>query len=346
MRSDPQPRPDGLTPGDHTLEQESSGRLKIFFGYAAGVGKTYAMLDAALRAKEAGTDVVLGFLAPAAYPDTLALAGGLERLPPLIPPGGGQGEFDLDGALRRRPQLILVDELAHSNNKGARHAKRYQDIAELLRAGIDVYSTMDVQQLESLSDVVSSITGFSAPERVPDQVFDSADQVEIVDLEPSDLLARLRAGTIGGGEGHLLTEQTLAALRELSLRRTADRLERKPSGGDRYPPGPGNTFSSACPALPPTRRSSALLPGWQRHFTAPLPRFSWRLLPFRARATRNAGSCGTICILQRSWAPGSARSTGMTPPFRSRNTLKSAGSPRSCWAAVPRNAAPSWAPRV
>lgn len=236
MRSDPQPRPDGLTPGDHTLEQESSGRLKIFFGYAAGVGKTYAMLDAALRAKEAGTDVVLGFLAPAAYPDTLALAGGLERLPPLIPPGGGQGEFDLDGALRRRPQLILVDELAHSNNKGARHAKRYQDIAELLRAGIDVYSTMDVQQLESLSDVVSSITGFSAPERVPDQVFDSADQVEIVDLEPSDLLARLRAGTIGGGEGHLLTEQTLAALRELSLRRTADRLERKPSGGDRYPP--------------------------------------------------------------------------------------------------------------
>lgn len=103
MRSDPQPRPDGLTPGDHTLEQESSGRLKIFFGYAAGVGKTYAMLDAALRAKEAGTDVVLGFLAPAAYPDTLALAGGLERLPPLIPPGGGQGEFDLDGALRRRP---------------------------------------------------------------------------------------------------------------------------------------------------------------------------------------------------------------------------------------------------
>ena len=236
MRSDPQPRPDGLTPGDHTLEQESSGRLKIFFGYAAGVGKTYAMLDAALRAKEAGTDGVLGFLAPAAYPDTLALAGGLERLPPLIPPGGGQGEFDLDGALRRRPQLILVDELAHSNNKGARHAKRYQDIAELLRAGIDVYSTMDVQQLESLSDVVSSITGFSAPERVPDQVFDSADQVEIVDLEPSDLLARLRAGTIGGGEGHLLTEQTLAALRELSLRRTADRLERKPSGGDRYPP--------------------------------------------------------------------------------------------------------------
>lgn len=183
-----------------------------------------------------------------------------------------------------------MDELAHSNNKGARHAKRYQDIAELLRAGIDVYSTMDVQQLESLSDVVSSITGFSAPERVPDQVFDSADQVEIVDLEPSDLLARLRAGTIGGGEGHLLTEQTLAALRELSLRRTADRGAEALRWGQISPQGPGNTFSSACPALPPTRRSSALLPGWQRHFTAPLPRFSWRLLPFRARATRNAGS--------------------------------------------------------
>lgn len=170
------------------------------------------------------------------------------------------------GALRRRPQLILVDELAHSNNKGARHAKRYQDIAELLRAGIDVYSTMDVQQLESLSDVVSSITGFSAPERVPDQVFDSADQVEIVDLEPSDLLARLRAGTIGGGEGHLLTSRPWPPCGSSPCAGPLTAWSGSPPVGTDIPPGPGNTFSSACPALPPTRRSSALLPGWQEAF--------------------------------------------------------------------------------
>lgn len=125
---------------------------------------------------------------------------------------------------------------------------------------------MDVQQLESLSDVVSSITGFSAPERVPDQVFDSADQVEIVDLEPSDLLARLRAGTIGGGEGHLLTEQTLAALRELSLRRTADRLERKPSGGDRYPPRAREHILICLSGSPSNEKVIRTAAGWQEAF--------------------------------------------------------------------------------
>lgn len=145
--------------------KESRGRLKIFFGYAAGVGKTYAMLEAAHAAKDAGVDVVAGYIEPHTRPATLGLLDGIERLPPLTLSYKGVAlrEFDLDGAIARRPQLILVDELAHTNAEGCRHRKRYQDIEELLKAGVDVYTTVNVQHIESLNDIVASITGVIVP---------------------------------------------------------------------------------------------------------------------------------------------------------------------------------------
>lgn len=213
---------------------EKKGKLKIFFGYAAGVGKTYAMLKAAHRAKRDGVDVVVGYVERHVRPDTLALLDGLEQMPceELDYKGIHLKEFDLDGALARHPQLILVDELAHSNAQGCRHTKRYQDVEELLKAGIDVYTTVNVQHLESLNDLVASITGIAVNERIPDQVFDSADQVELVDIEPTDLVKRLQQGKIyqeGQAQralGHFFTSENLAALREIALRRTADRLNR------------------------------------------------------------------------------------------------------------------------
>ena len=196
--------------------EERRGKLKIFFGYAPGVGKTYAMLLAARQAKERGTDVVVGYLDPHAEPQTMALLDGLERLP------GAQGaHFDLDAALKRKPQLILVDELAHTNSEGSRHAKRYQDVQELLSAGIDVYTTVNVQHIESLNDTVASITGVPVQERIPDSIFDRADQVELVDIEPAELLERqsCREDSV-----HFFTVENLTALREIALRRCADRV--------------------------------------------------------------------------------------------------------------------------
>ena len=165
-------------------EAAQQGRLKIFFGYAAGVGKTYAMLEAAHQAKTEGIDVVVGYVEPHARPDTLALLTGLEVLPnQMIDYRGIQlREFDLDQALQRKPQLILVDELAHNNAQGCRHTKWYQDVEELLQAGINVYTKVNVQHLESLNDLVSSITGITVNERIPDHVFDRASQVELVDI--------------------------------------------------------------------------------------------------------------------------------------------------------------------
>lgn len=208
--------------------------MKIFFGYAAGVGKTYAMLKAAHRAKDQGVDVAVGYVEKHTRPDTLALLDGLEQLPTLKVEYKGivLNEFDLDAALKRRPQLLLVDELAHSNAAGCRHTKRYQDVEELLRAGIDVYTTVNVQHLESLNDLVASITRVAVNERIPDSVFDSADQVELVDIEPDDLILRLQTGKVyqrnqaSRALNHFFTKDNLVALREIALRRTADRLSR------------------------------------------------------------------------------------------------------------------------
>ena len=237
--TDQRPDPDALLRELKLKGETRTGKLKIFFGYAAGVGKTYAMLEAAHHAKEMGVDVVAGYIEPHVRPETLALLDGLEQLPNKEIPYKNitLREFDLDGALARKPQLILVDELAHTNAAGSRHRKRYQDIKELLRAGISVYTTVNVQHLESLNDVVASITGIAVAERLPDRIFDRADQVEVVDIEPADLLERLKEGKIyrpnqaARAMDHFFTLKNLAALREIALRRTADRLNRAADTG-------------------------------------------------------------------------------------------------------------------
>lgn len=214
------------------MSEDSHGKLKIFFGYAAGVGKTYAMLQAAHQAKERGMDVVAGYVEPHARPQTSALLSGLEQLPvkQIRHNGIVLCEFDIDAALKRKPQLILVDEFAHTNADGCRHAKRYQDVQELLNAGINVYTTVNVQHIESLNDTVAAITGIMVRERIPDSVFDNADQVELVDIEPADLLERLASGNVYREDQaeraavHFFTIENLTALREIALRRCADRV--------------------------------------------------------------------------------------------------------------------------
>lgn len=200
------------------------GHLKIFFGYAAGVGKTYAMLKAAHSAKRRGVDVVAGYIEPHARPQTSALVNGLECLPNLVSEYNGitLSEFNLDAALARHPQLILVDELAHTNAPVCQHTKRYQDIEELLNAGIDVYTTVNVQHIESLNDTVASITGIMVHERIPDSVFDNAGQVELVDIEPQELIERLQAGKVYNptqaerATENFFTVENLTALREIA----------------------------------------------------------------------------------------------------------------------------------
>ena len=215
-------------------KQTTRGKLKIFLGYAAGSGKTYTMLEAAHEAKKHGVDVVAGYIEPHDRPDTLKLTEELEMIPPLWIEYKGVKfrEFDLEQALKRKPKLILVDELAHTNVVGCRNHKRYQDVKELLRAGIDVYTTINIQHLESLNDLVGTITHIEVRERVPDRIFDHADQVEVIDIEPEDLIKRMQEGKIYQKQqaqralDHFFRREKLAALREITLRRTADRVNR------------------------------------------------------------------------------------------------------------------------
>ena len=214
-------------------EKRQRGRLKIFFGASAGVGKTFAMLQAARRRREEGVDVVAGIVETHGRKETLAVLDGLEVLPPAHIEYRNRklAEFDVDAALARKPQLILVDELAHSNVQGARHVKRWQDVYELLDAGIDVYTTVNVQHLESLNDIVGRITGIRVWETVPDRVFDLADEVTLVDLPAEELLERLREGKVylpqqaERAVRNFFRKGNLIALRELALRRTADRVD-------------------------------------------------------------------------------------------------------------------------
>ncbi|MEP7301848.1 MAG: DUF4118 domain-containing protein [Caldimonas sp.] len=235
MTDDSRPDPDALI--DRIRDDEARaarGRLRIYFGSSAGVGKTFAMLAAARAAKAAGTDVVAGVVETHGRVDTATQMQGLELLPRQILATAGDvklSEFDLDAALARRPALILVDELAHSNVAGSRHPKRWQDVEELLAAGIDVWTTLNVQHLESLNDVVGGITGVRVQETLPDTFFDRADEVVIVDTPADELIARLKAGKVYAGPqaeraaANFFRKGNLMALRELALRRTADRVE-------------------------------------------------------------------------------------------------------------------------
>src|SRR4249920_3805401 len=179
-------------------ERLNRAKLKIFFGACAGVGKTYAMLSEAHERKRAGSEVVVGLVETHGRRETEALLEGLEVIPrrPIEYRGTRVLEFDIDAALARKPGLLLLDELAHTNAPASRHKKRWQDIEELLAAGIDVYTTLNVQHVESLVDVVSDITGILIRESVPDSFLDRADEMEMVDLPPDDLLQRLRESKV------------------------------------------------------------------------------------------------------------------------------------------------------
>ena len=214
------------------LEEARNGKLTIFFGYCAGVGKTFSMLNTAQQKSVEGVDVVIGYIESHDRPDTQNLTYGLEKIPTkeVLYKGHHFSEFDLDKALDRHPQLILVDELAHTNAPTSRHKKRYSDIEELLRAGIDVYTTVNVQHIESLHDVVESITKVKLNERIPDYIFNDADDVKLIDVDINDLIERLKQGKIYSKTQakraleNFFIKDNLIALREISLRKCADRI--------------------------------------------------------------------------------------------------------------------------
>src|SRR5665213_2104001 len=236
--NDNRPDPDQLLAQVRAAQSRAQrGQLTIFFGANAGVGKTYAMLEAAQRRAGAGIDVVAGYVELHGRLETERLLNGLTQLPPLSIQFAQttRREFNLEAALARKPQLLLIDELAHTNISGGdpppRHEKRWQDIEEVLDAGVDVYTTVNVQHLESLSDVVWQITGVRQLETVPDRIFDAAHEVKLVDLPPDDLLQRLREGRVYVADKAQLALENffrkgnLIALRELALRKTADRVD-------------------------------------------------------------------------------------------------------------------------
>ncbi|MGM4894768.1 DUF4118 domain-containing protein [Tardiphaga sp. 839_C3_N1_4] len=234
QRRDPDQRPSPEALLETARREEgAAGRLKIFVGAAPGVGKTYEMLQSAHARRKAGVDVVVGVVETHGRAETEALLTGLEVIPRRRIDHKGQvlEEMDLDALIARRPQIALVDELAHTNAPGSRHPKRYLDVAELLAAGIDVYTAVNIQHIESLNDVVAQITHVRVRETVPDSVFDRADAIELIDLTPDDLIQRLKEGKVYVPKQaeraleHYFSPGNLTALRELALRRTADRVD-------------------------------------------------------------------------------------------------------------------------
>ncbi len=229
-RDERRPDPDALLA---LADKDRRGKLTVFLGAAPGVGKTYAMLSRARRLKADGIDIVVGLVETHGRSETAALIDGLEVLPRRRVPHRGRmlEEFDLDAALARRPRIVIVDELAHSNPDDSRHPKRHQDIEELTAAGIDVWTALNIQHLESLADLVAEITGVTVRERVPDTVLKRADEVLLVDLAPSELIERLKEGKVylpdsaSRAADSFFRLGNLTALRELALRRTADRVD-------------------------------------------------------------------------------------------------------------------------
>src|SRR5499433_3084181 len=229
---DQRPSPDALLEAARR-EEGRVGKLRIFVGAAPGVGKTYEMLQTARARKKDGYDIIIGVVETHGRKETEALLDGLEIVPRRRVEYKGQwlDEMDLDAIIARRPQVVLVDELAHTNAPGSRHPKRYLDVEELLSRGIDVYTTVNIQHIESLNDVIAQITHVRVRETVPDAVFDRADAVELVDLTPDDLIQRLKEGKVyvprqaERALTHFFSPANLTALRELALRRTAERVD-------------------------------------------------------------------------------------------------------------------------
>src|SRR5512143_2442445 len=234
QRRDPEqrPSPEALLEAARR-EHSAAGRLKIFVGAAPGVGKTYEMLQSAHARKKAGVDVVVGVVETHGRAETEALLHGLEVIPRKRIAYRDQviEEMDLDALIARRPQLVLVDELAHTNAPGSRHPKRYLDVEELTAAGIDVYTTLNIQHVESLNDAVAQITGVRVRETLPDSVLEGSDEIQLIDLPPEELIQRLQEGKVYVPEQAARAIQNyfragnLNALRELALRRTADRVD-------------------------------------------------------------------------------------------------------------------------
>jgi len=221
---------------------DERGHLKVFIGMAPGVGKTYRMLQEGGAEADSGRDVVIGYLEPHGRVETLAQAEGLELLPRrrLVYRGTPLEEMDLPAVLARKPELCLIDELAHTNAPGVEHEKRYEDVRAVIEAGIDVFSTVNVQHLESLNDQVTQLTGARVRETIPDEVLSAADEVVLIDLTPEALIGRLRAGKVYRPEGvqaalnNFFKIESLSALRETALRQVAEdvevkRLVREPS---------------------------------------------------------------------------------------------------------------------
>ena len=226
------PDPDELL--KNVIASESTrGKLKIFLGYAAGVGKTYAMLEAAQQRKKQGVDVVIGYVETHGRADTEAMVQGLEELPLLQTYYHDIQlyELDIDAIIKRQPEIVLIDEFAHTNAPGSRHPKRYLDVEDILSKGIDVYTTLNIQHLESLNDVVAQVTGVVVRETVPDRILDEADEIELIDLPPDELLTRLEEGKVYIPEQakraiqKFFRKGNLSALREMSLRRAAVRVD-------------------------------------------------------------------------------------------------------------------------
>src|ERR1700710_213871 len=228
--TDRRPSPDDLL---REVEKSQRGRLKIFLGAAPGVGKTYEMLSAAQTRRREGTDVVVGVVETHGRAETDALTVDLETIPrrTIAYRERTLTEMDIDAILTRNPRLVLVDELAHTNAPGSRHPKRYLDVEELLAAGIDVYTTLNIQHVESLNDVVARITRIRVRETVPDSMIERADDIELIDLTPEDLIQRLKDGKVyvpaqaERAVRHYFLPGNLTALRELALRRTAQRVD-------------------------------------------------------------------------------------------------------------------------
>jgi len=333
-RQDERPDPDTLLARVQKEElQKKRGKLKIFLGYIAGVGKTYEMLKSAHLKKDEGIDVRIGYVEHHGRRETEELMEGL----PIIPMqqieyrGVKLSEMDLDAILAAHPQLVLVDELAHTNAPGTRHPKRYQDVEELLAAGIDVYTTLNVQHIESLNDVVAQITGVIMQEKIPDRVIDEASEIEIVDLAPPELLQRLREGKVyvpdmaARAIEQFFNEGNLYALRELALRRAAERVDNQMLAymQTRSIPGPWPVGEYLLVCIGPGPLAERLIRTTRRRLTGSMhagAQSMSRRLPITG-SRRNQKNRSTVrSSSQKNWAQQPQAYSGSTWQTRSSNT--------------------------